>query len=131
MKKFAWSHENGGLESTNGVRLEISGATGDMITVVYPGNEIPLMKPVKNGVMVGDDIITFVGDELMPDSNAEIVKVTRRGQLCLNMLKKEIDFNRWQGDVGLFIPDAGYPFGDIPEWLIKQRSAKPKWAENI
>ena len=31
------------------------------------------------------------------------------------------DYQRSQGQVGLFVPDAGYPFGDIPEWLLEQR----------
>jgi hypothetical protein len=28
----------------------------------------------------------------------------------------------------LFVPDAGYPFGEIPDWLIRQRSDIPDWA---
>jgi len=31
-------------------------------------------------------------------------------------------------DLGLFVPDAGYPFGVIPDWLIRQRSKVPDWA---
>ena len=31
-------------------------------------------------------------------------------------------------DLGLFVPDAGYPFGVIPDWLIRQRSQVPDWA---
>jgi len=35
---------------------------------------------------------------------------------------RDIDPDRSQGRIGLFVPDAGYPFGDIPDWLIRQRA---------
>jgi hypothetical protein len=34
-----------------------------------------------------------------------------------------------QGDVGLFVPDAGYPFGEIPDWLVRQRAKGPDGAK--
>jgi hypothetical protein len=37
--------------------------------------------------------------------------------------------DRSQGDIGIFIPDAGYPFGMIPDWLLRQRTKKPDWYE--
>ena len=40
---------------------------------------------------------------------------------------RDIDMDRSQGEVGLFVPDAGYPFGVIPDWLLKQRAARPGW----
>jgi hypothetical protein len=40
-----------------------------------------------------------------------------------------VDLNRPQGDIGLFVPDAGYPFGAIPDWLIRQRNKVPAWHE--
>jgi hypothetical protein len=46
----------------------------------------------------------------------------------LTLTDNDIDMNRSQGEIGLFVPDAGYPFGEIPEWLIKQRLAVPDWA---
>lgn len=131
MKKFAWSHENGGLESTNGIRLETEGNSGDLVTVVYPGREIPDMKAVRNGVMVGDDIITFCESTQKVSAQTDAVKIVRKGKICLTIRGKEIDLDRWQGEIGLFIPDAGYPFGDIPEWLIRQRAHKPEWAGKL
>lgn len=131
MKKFAWQHNNGGLESTNGVRLEISGTSGDLITVLYPGNELPAVKSIPNGVMVGNDNISFGAHKENFNSSDHVLKVERNEKLSLSMTGKDVDFNRWQGDVGLFVPDAGYPFGDIPEWLIRQRASKPAWAKNI
>lgn len=46
----------------------------------------------------------------------------------LTLNSGEINLNRSQGDVGLFIPDAGYPFGETPDWLIRQRSKGPEAA---
>jgi hypothetical protein len=132
MKNFNWSHENGGHEETKGVRLEFSGQSGEMITVMYPGNMLPTMNEVPGGVQVGDDVIVFAGRE--PDSKqiSAVVEVSRAGRNLLSLQGKEIDFNRSQGEIGLFVPDAGYPFGEIPEWLAKQRTTKPDWAnENL
>jgi len=36
--------------------------------------------------------------------------------------------DRSQDEVGLFVSDAGYPFGRIPDWLIRQRAKVPDWA---
>ena len=33
----------------------------------------------------------------------------------------EADLCRTQGEVGLFIPECGYDFGPVPDWLIHQR----------
>ena len=35
------------------------------------------------------------------------------------------DLDRFQGEIGLFVPDTGYPFGRIPDWLIRQRVPRP------
>ncbi|MEI7831743.1 MAG: DUF5060 domain-containing protein [bacterium] len=43
------------------------------------------------------------------------------------MAGTDITLDRGQGRIGLFVPDAGYPFGDIPDWLIKQRATPPTW----
>jgi len=37
----------------------------------------------------------------------------------------EINLDRSQGDIGLFVPDAGYPFGELPDWLIRPRARRP------
>jgi hypothetical protein len=42
----------------------------------------------------------------------------------LTLTGNDIDMDRDQGDVGLFVPDAGYPFGEIPDWLVRQRAKK-------
>jgi len=131
MKNFDWSHENGGHEETKGIRLEISGQSGEMITVIYPGNNPPEMKEIPGGVKVGEDRFLFSGNQ--PDSidNNEVISISRKGQKLLSLSGNEIDLNRSQGEIGLFVPDAGYPFGDIPEWLAKQRTKKPEWAKDL
>ena len=53
--------------------------------------------------------------------------VKRSGKTVLTLTGKDID--RSQSEIGLFVPDAGYPFGDIPERLIRQRMKRPDWAK--
>ena len=55
-------------------------------------------------------------------------KKNRDGILAKGLSGKDIDMDRSQGEVGLFISDAGYPFGRIPHWLIKQCAKAPDWA---
>lgn len=52
----------------------------------------------------------------------------RDGKLVIDVAGKDVDMDRSQGKIGLFVPDAGYPFGVIPDWLIKQRAKVPDWA---
>lgn len=40
----------------------------------------------------------------------------------VTLTAEDLDLDRSQGEVGLFVPDAGYPFGEIPDWLIRQRA---------
>jgi hypothetical protein len=35
-----------------------------------------------------------------------------------------VDVNRFRCRIGLIVPDAGYPFSRIPDWLIRQRLPK-------
>jgi hypothetical protein len=95
---------------------------------MYPGSNPPAMKNIHGGVQVGDDQIVFAGNAPGLAANLETVRVSRSGSKLLSMNGNELDPNRSQGEIGLFVPDAGYPFGDIPEWLAKQRDGKPEWA---
>jgi len=105
--RLDWSHQNGGEEKTVGARLTIKGKEGEFITVLHPGKATIAATP--NGVKVGNDEVTFTGDE-----------VRLNGQPLLT--GNDIKLDRPQGDIGLFVPDAGYPFGKIPDWLIQQRA---------
>jgi hypothetical protein len=118
---FPWSHDNGGREATQGARLTVRAQAGQFITVLWPGKDAPPMAAVPGGVTVGDDAVRFAGglDAAGPDE--PIVTVTRGGRTLLALMGKDIDMDRSQGDVGLFVPDAGYPFGAIPDWLLRQR----------
>ncbi|MDP6545694.1 MAG: hypothetical protein QGH60_17050 [Phycisphaerae bacterium] len=113
-------------EHTKGIRLTDDGAGGEFITVLYPGDKTPKIEPVDGGVRVGDDVITFGGG--IDDLDAKTyVNVARNRKAVMTLTGKDIDMERPQGEVGLFVPDAGYPFGVIPDWLIRQRIKVPDW----
>jgi len=131
MKNFDWSHQRGGLEETKGIRLEISGQSGEMITVMYPGSNPPEMSEIPGGIQIGNDTIVFNGNLSDFTGTPEVVSISRSGKKIVSLSVNEIDSDRWQGEVGLFVPDAGYPFGDIPEWLARQRTRKPDWASEL
>ncbi len=129
MKNFDWEHENGGKEVTKGIRLETTAQAGDIITVLYPGNVAPLIKNLPGGIQVGHDEILFNQKDESDEPSTAAITIRQGKQKVFTLFNQEIDLNRWQGEIGIFIPDAGYPFGDIPEWLIKQRAAIPSWAK--
>jgi hypothetical protein len=123
-ESFPWSHDNGGRESTQGARLTIKADKGEFITVLYPG-QAPAVGAVPGGVKVGKDQITFAGDQPTAGDATRHVTVTRGDREVISLTGKDIDLNRSQGRIGLFVPDAGYPFGEIPDWLIRQRAKRP------
>lgn len=127
-ESFPWSHENGGLESTQGARLTIRGERGQFITVLYPG-KAPAIAAIPGGVKVGKDEIAFAGDSPAAGDAAKAVTVRRDGREVLSLAGADINLDRSQGEIGLFVPDAGYPFGEIPDWLIRQRAKRPDWAK--
>jgi hypothetical protein len=127
-ESFPWSHDNGGHESTQGARLTTKSDKGEFVTVLYPG-KAPSINTIPGGVRVGEDEVTFAGDLSSPDEAGAVVSVRRNGKPVMQLGGNEIDLNRSQGDVGLFVPDAGYPFGDIPDWLIRQRATPPDWGK--
>jgi len=120
-----WSHSNGGAEATQGLRWSLEGATGSFAVVAWPGGDPPAMRRDGDRLLVGEDSI-----ELLPGGGV----VVRRGALSASLADQAIDRERPQGDIGLFVPDAGYPFGPIPDWLIRQRwrrSDVPAWAQPL
>jgi hypothetical protein len=127
-ESFPWSHDNGGTESTQGARLTIRGDKGQFITVLYPG-KAPAVAAIPGGVRVGTDEIIFAGDQPAAGGAATTVTVRRDGREVLSLAGADTNLDRSQGDVGLFVPDAGYPFGEIPDWLIRQRAKRPDWAK--
>jgi hypothetical protein len=130
-ENMPWSHTNGGPESTQGPRLSVAGGRVQFITVLYPGGEPAKMVATPAGVKVGDDEIVFGGDDIDDREETNYVTVRRAGKTVLTLTGGDIDMNRSQGEVGLFVPDAGYPFGRIPDWLIRQRAKRPDWAKGI
>lgn len=130
-EKFAlsqhnWSHGNGGQEKTAGGRLTVKASAGEFITVMFPGG-IPLeVSVLPNGVKVDGDSIVFDGG--IDDNDATTYVSAKAAGAELSLTGKDVDIDRPQGEIGLFVPDAGYPFGEIPEWLARQRSKTPDWA---
>ncbi len=114
-------------EYTKGVRLTVEGESSEFITVLYPGSKPPKMERIDGGVRVGNDEIVFAGG-VDADARATYVTVARKGKVVATLAGGEIDMDRSQGEIGLFVPDAGYPFGEIPDWLIRQRVKVPEWA---
>jgi hypothetical protein len=108
---------------------EVNGAVQDLgfpLVVEYSEAPPPAMSAVPNGVKVGEDEILFAGGmDQQPDT--AYVTVKRAGKTLLALTGRDLDLDRFQGTIGLFVPDAGYPFGVIPDWLIKQRGKRPDW----
>jgi hypothetical protein len=123
---FPWCHWNSGQEATQGLRFEVKDRSGEFITVLYPGDQAPAMAAVEGGVKVGQDVITFAGG--IDDKDGVAYVTAKAAGESLELTGKDIDLDRFQGDIGLFVPDAGYPFGEIPDWLLRQRLKPPDWA---
>ena len=88
----------------------------------------PRVEAIPGGVRVGDDAVTFGGG--IDDAPGTTYVLVLRGEKdVLTLTDADVDLNRSQGDIGIFIPDAGYPFGVIPEWLLRQRTKVPDWYE--
>jgi hypothetical protein len=137
-KRNDWQHERkdnktGAVsfkEETKGLRLTVEGETSEFITVLYPSDKPPAMSAVVGGVKVGEDEVRFTGSIDDQDA-ATYVCVSRGGKEVATLTGKDIDMDRPQGQVGLFVPDFGYPFGEIPDWLIRQRIARPEWYKDV
>ena len=119
-------------------RARLPAAQGAARGYTYPGPATarqgdaaasPAILAMPRGVKVGNDEILFAGDPPTAGDAARPVSVRRDGREVLSLAGKDIDLDRSQGDIGLFVPDAGYPFGEIPDWLIKQRAKRPDWAK--
>jgi len=120
-KPFPWAHDNGTREATQGARLTAPADAREFVTVLHPGGKPPAMATIPGGVRVGTDEIVFDGG--IDDTDGTTYAAIRRGGKPMATLTgRDIDPDRSQGRIGLFVPDAGYPFGDIPDWLIRQRA---------
>jgi hypothetical protein len=86
--------------------------------------EPPAMISIAGGVEVGGDRIMFAGG-IDEDDGTTYVRIERGGTEVLTLDGNDVDLDRFQGEIGLFVPDTGYPFGRIPDWLIRQRVPRP------
>ncbi|MEI8122320.1 MAG: hypothetical protein WCI20_09730 [bacterium] len=105
-------------------------ASGYPLKLEYNGEPLPAMSVIPGGVKVGEDEVVFGGGVEEKD-DVVYVAVRRSGKDVATLRGRDIDLNRSQGEIGLFVPDAGYPFGTIPDWLIRQRAGKPDWYRNL
>ncbi len=128
-----WKHANGGGESTQGLRWSVTTAEGEFLTVLLPGTAKAEVKAIPGGVQVGRTTVMVNGffPDLAYEPSQPLTAVAITGEGKGETLRyDELSLDRPQGDIGLFVPDAGYPFGPIPDWLIKQRASAPRpdWA---
>jgi hypothetical protein len=84
----------------------------------------PAMRSIPGGVEIGGDRITFAGG-IEEDDGTTYVRIERGRTELLTLDGSDVDLHRFQGEIGLFVPDTGYPFGRIPDWLIRQRVPRP------
>ena len=135
-ERLDWSYSKGrgGFgESTSGARLSVTGKKHEFITVLYPSAKPPAMESIANGQRLtfdgGVDEVTF-GELADAGTGAALVTLVRDGRPTVALIDRDVDLNRFQGEVGLFVPECGYDFGPIPQWLIQQRStinARANW----
>jgi hypothetical protein len=90
----------------------------------------PTVAACPGGAVVGDTEVVFDGD-IGDDDSVAYVTVRRGRETLVTVTGKDVDMDRSQGEIGLFVPDAGYPFGVIPDWLIRQRYQKPEWYRDL
>ncbi len=132
LDSLPFEHDREGGESTQGALLTTEGDNVEFITVMYPGGDARFER-IEDGrgvrVTIGEQVdeVTFHHglvhqDDQPGDADRPVVTARRNGEQVLSLTADAIDMQRHQGDVGLFVPDVGYPFGPLPDWLIRQRT---------
>jgi hypothetical protein len=116
----------GNNDPTKGAMLTTSGDTTEFITVMWPNSSMPTCSSITGGVMVGSDVIIF--DDPVEGSGNPVVTVNGTTVLSSSDVDLErpqgygyLDLGRDKWDGRLFIPEVGYPMGEVPEWLLAQR----------
>ncbi len=95
---------------------------------LFAPTALPRLSAIRGGVRIGNDEVMF-GGSLDDRERVVYVTVERDGKEVLRVTSDDVDLNRSQGEIGIFIPDAGYPFGVLPDWLLRQRTRRPEWYE--
>jgi len=121
-----WLPDNKAGVATEGARLHAEPGAAAFLTVLVPGGANAAVAEHAGGVAVGPYKLRFTGgfiDKSQPPigKTGHVVGVRLDDQPVATLLQSDIDLDRSQGDIGLFVPDVGYPFGPIPDWLIEQR----------
>ncbi|HEU4608727.1 MAG TPA: hypothetical protein VFS31_11505, partial [Chitinophagaceae bacterium] len=95
---------------------------GDFVTILYPGEKLPSYQLNNGNIRLDDYSISWkAGMDEIADT-ISLVELKHKNKICQQLLAAEFDDERSQGEIGLFVPDAGYPFGPLPDWLIRQRT---------
>ncbi len=138
-ERFDWGFEKQGkdgagyAERTCGARFAAVGLPARFVTVLYPDGKAPPMASFPGGVRVDfgggeTDEIDFANTWFNPVDPAgrehPLVSLRRNGTSVVLLTAGDIDLDRPQGEVGLFIPEAGYDFGPVPGWLERQRAPR-------
>ncbi len=137
VERFDWSFQKKGRggdagygESTVGVRLLTTGAEHEFITVLYPASDAPDMESILGGVRVTladgtSEEVAFRTPGSDEPADAAYVVLKRGGRELVALSARNLNSLRSQGDVGLCLPECGYDFGPVPDWLIRQRDHHP------
>ncbi len=124
---FAWTPQRADLrgEATRGVRIAVSASAGrgEIVTVLWPGGQPPPVESAPGLARIGGVEVRWGGGG--PDAPAS-AEARENGRSVLTLAEADTDFDRSQGDIGLFVPSVGYPFGPIPDWLIRQRAPRTR-----
>ncbi|MCX7917833.1 MAG: heparinase II/III-family protein [bacterium] len=137
-ERFDWKHERKKKDGTiyyreKTIGLFISPVIKDddlkereeIITVLYPLTEnIPQIRFNERKIILNidnyQDEIIFRDDDLKTKENmGEIILIKRNGKEIFRFNGNEIDLNRNQGEGFYPILEAGYNFGEIPDFLKK------------
>ncbi len=132
LNTFKWWHADksgAAFENTIDPSISTPATTSyDMISafVALPGAKNPSMSAFPGGVTVTmpngqSDRITFIDAPGDAAPDFALIKLTREGKEETLLTVGDVNLNRSQGKTGLFVPEAGYDLGPIPDWLQTQR----------
>ncbi len=131
--RIFWWHANKsgvGFEQTYGATVSTRAAADkfEMISAfaLASAGTAPVMSVIPGGVNVtmpnsAPDRIIFIDAPKDANAKTALIKLTRNGKEEVLLTVGDIDLERSQGKTGLFVPEAGYDLGPIPDWLITQR----------
>ena len=123
-----WTNKSEGNENATGVRVFVNGATtADVVSVLYPSGSLTAQHAPVPQVLVENDTVKLIfsqdtSDTLIFRRRSNSIILSQQGKPAAKVLDdNDLNWNRSQGQIGLTTLDAGYDFGPVPDWLIRQR----------